>query len=175
MAVDTCSQWPTWRKYAVLLTMGLFSFIGNFGASGTIPTSEAICSIYANMSGFCFTGLAPALEIIEYQLLPPQSVSNLTRLVAVSVLLQGCSNIFWVPLANTFGRRPVLILSLLMGVFFSMWCGLANTYSSLLAARALQGIAFGPGDTICPDVVGEVFFVHQRGRALVRCCLVDCD
>ncbi|KAK5119730.1 hypothetical protein LTR85_007306 [Meristemomyces frigidus] len=137
-------NWPTWRKYAALVTMGLFSFISNFGSSG----------------------LAPALEILEYQLLPPQSVSNLTHLVAVNVLLQGCSNILWVPLANTFGRRPILIVSLLMGVFFSMWCGLANGFSSLLAARALQGIAFGPADTIAPDVVGEIFFVHQRGRAL---------
>ncbi|KAK4542949.1 hypothetical protein LTR36_005947 [Oleoguttula mirabilis] len=124
--------------------MGLFSFIANFGSSG----------------------LAPALEILEYQLLPPQPISKLSYLVAVCVLMQGCSNVFWVPLANAFGRRPILILSMLMGVFFSVWCGLADGFGSLLAARALQGVAFAPADTIAPDVIGEIFFVHQRGRAL---------
>lgn len=125
--------------------MGLFSFTVNFG-SGCV---------------------APAIDIMQDQLQPRQSVTTLTHLVAVNVLMIGLSNIIWVPLANIFGRRPILILSLLMCVFFSMWCGLANSFNSLLAARTLQGCAFGPADTIAPDVVGEVFFVHQRGRALV--------
>lgn len=50
----------------------------------------------------------------------------------------------------------------------SMWCGLAgNNFSSLLAARAIQGLGGGPADTIAADILGEIFFVHQRGRAMV--------
>lgn len=137
-------NWPKWRKYATLLTMSLFCFFANFGSAG----------------------LAPALPIMEYQILPPLPFSKLSHLIAVNVLLIGTSNIFWVPLANTFGRRPILIVSMLLCVFSSMWCGLAKSYGSLLAARAVQGIGFGPADTIAPDVIGEIFFVHERGRAL---------
>lgn len=79
----------------------------------------------------------------------------------------GASNLWWVPLANTFGRRPVTLVSLLVLVFSSMWAGLATSFNSLLAARLFMGIGGGTADAVSPDVVGEIFFVHQRGRAMV--------
>jgi predicted MFS family arabinose efflux permease len=51
---------------------------------------------------------------------------------------------------------------------FSIWGALAKSYSSLLAARLCMGLAAGPAETVAPDVVGEVFFIHERGRAMVR-------
>jgi len=141
-----------WRKVAILITMSLFSFCANIGS--------AI--------------IAPALPVMITQVNeiwhlhgPPPAFSSLSHLVALNVLMIGLSNIVWVPLANTFGRRPVLILSMLLCVFTSMWCGLVKSFSSLLAARALQGCGFGPADTIAPEIVGEIFYVHQRGRAMV--------
>ena len=83
------------------------------------------------------------------------------------MLMMGASNIWWTPLANTFGRRPIMLISLLVLTFASMWAGLAKSYHSLLAARLFMGIGGGPADAVAPDVVGEVFFVHQRGRAMV--------
>lgn len=78
-------------------------------------------------------------------------------------------------MANTFGRGPVVLLSLLMLTLCSMWAGLAHNFESLLAARFFMGVGAAPADTVAPDVVGEVFFVHQRGRAMVspaiRCFL----
>jgi MFS family permease len=145
-------QWPLWRKLAILTTMSLFSFSANIASACVAPTlqiMEAQLPILWNLHG------------------PPPAFSTLTHLIAVNVLMIGLSNIFWVPLSNTFGRRPILLLSMLLSVLCSMWCGLAKGFDSLLAARVLQGVGFGPADTIAPDVVGEVFFVHQRGRALV--------
>jgi hypothetical protein len=48
-----------------------------------------------------------------------------------------------------------------------MWAGLTTNFNSLLAARIFMGIGGGPADAVSPDVVGEIFFVHQRGRAMV--------
>jgi MFS family permease len=79
----------------------------------------------------------------------------------------GASNLWWVPLANTFGRRPVILVSLLVLVFSSMWAALATSFNSLLVARLFMGIGGGPADAVAPDTVGEIFFVHQRGRAMV--------
>ena len=92
----------------------------------------------------------------------------LTQLTAqkVNVLLFGISNIFWIPLANIFGRRAVLIFSMLLLILSSMWCGLAKSFGSLEAARAIQGLAGGSAYTVAPLVVGEVFFLHERGRAM---------
>lgn len=47
-----------------------------------------------------------------------------------------------------------------------MWCGLATSFPSLLAARAVQGIGAGPAYAIAPEILGDVFFVHERGRAM---------
>lgn len=51
--------------------------------------------------------------------------------------------------------------------FCTLWCGLATSYSSLLAARVFQAIGAGPSDTVSPTLVGEMFFMHERGRAMV--------
>lgn len=80
--------------------------------------------------------------------------------------MAGVSNLWWVPLAKTYGRRPVILVSLLLFVISSVWCAVAKSFDSLLVARLFLGISAGPSDTVCPDIVGEVFFVHQRGRAM---------
>lgn len=98
---------------------------------------------------------------------PPVGFAKLTNLIAVNVLMVGAANIWWVPLANTFGRRPVILGSLLLLVLSSMWAGLATSFESLLVARLFMGIGGAPADAVSPDVVGEIFFVHQRGRAMV--------
>lgn len=142
---------PMWRKLAILGVMSIHPFVVNFTSSSL---SSAL-PIYASTPVFGF---------------PPKSFSQLTYLIAVNILMLGASNIWWVPLANTFGRRPVTLVSLLLLVFSSMWAGLATSFNSLLAARLFMGIGGGPADAVSPDVVGEIFFVHQRGRAMVRSC-----
>lgn len=96
----------------------------------------------------------------------PQPFSQLTHLIAVSVLMMGASNIFWVPLSNILGRRPVLLVATLLMTLASMWGGLAPSFSSLLAARVFQGTGAGPSETVAPALIGEVFFLDSRGRAM---------
>lgn len=80
----------------------------------------------------------------------------------------GASSVIWVPLSNVFGRRIVLVVAPLIMTLCSMWCALATRFNSILAARELQGFGAAPADTVAPRVVGEIFFVHQHGCAMVR-------
>jgi MFS family permease len=139
---------PMWRKLAMLFAMSVHPFVVNFTSSSL---SSAL-PIYAASPIFG---------------LPPKPFSTLTYLVAVNILMMGFSNLWWVPLSNTFGRRPVILGSLLLLTLSSMWAGLTTNYNSLLVARLFMGIGSGPADAVSPDVVGEIFFVHQRGRAMV--------
>ncbi|KAL2826890.1 major facilitator superfamily domain-containing protein [Aspergillus cavernicola] len=145
---DPCDplNWPTWRKAVVLVCMSVYAFIGNF-------TSASISSafpLYATPLAFS----------------PPVGMGRLAHLIAVNVLMMGAGNIWWVPLANTFGRRPVTLFNILLLVFCSMWAGLATSFDSLLAARFFMGVGVGPADTIAPNVIGEIYFTHQRGKAM---------
>ncbi|KAL6151511.1 hypothetical protein ACJQWK_10473 [Exserohilum turcicum] len=138
---------PMWRKLAILAVMSLHPFVVNFASSST----SSVLPIYESSGIFGY---------------PPKRFSQLTYLVAVNILMMGVSNLWWVPLSNTFGRRPVILGSLLLLILSSMWAGLATSFNSLLAARLFMGIGSGPADAVSPEVVGEIFFVHQRGRAL---------
>ncbi|KAH7134969.1 major facilitator superfamily domain-containing protein [Dendryphion nanum] len=140
-------NFPMWRKMAILGCMSLFPFIVNI-------TSASISSALP------FYAAAPIFG------LPPKTFAQLSYLIAVNILTLGASNLWWVPLANTFGRRPIILISLVILVLSSMWAGLATSFESLLAARIVMGIGGGSADAVAPDVVGEIFFVHQRGRAM---------
>jgi MFS family permease len=65
------------------------------------------------------------------------------------------------------GRRPVLLLATLLMTLCSVWCAEAKTFGSLLAARALQGAGAGASEMVAPALIGDLFFIHQRGRAMV--------
>lgn len=84
----------------------------------------------------------------------------------------GAANIWWVPLSNVFGRRPIILINLLILTGCSVWAAKANTFSSLLAARVFQGIGGAASDTLCPGIVGEISFRHQRGRSMVSTFLI---
>lgn len=143
-------NWPRWRKYAVLLTMSFYALAGTFAQAN----------------------IASALPIIMFQLpraanTPPPGYGELSHLIAYNVLMIGLGNIIWVPCSNIFGRRPVLIMALAVTVGATIWCGKADSFDSLLAARIVQGFGIAPADSVAPHVIGECFFVHQRGRAIV--------
>lgn len=100
----------------------------------------------ANVSSAILSSALPAL-VTAFTVFnprgPPQGLvafSSLTHLTAVNVLMLGVSNVWWVPLGNTFERRPVMLLALLVLVGASVWCGKASSFHSLLAARVIQGM-----------------------------------
>ncbi|KAF9698729.1 hypothetical protein EKO04_003268 [Ascochyta lentis] len=138
---------PMWRKLVMLFAMSVHPFVVNV----TSATLSSALPVYAASPIFG---------------LPPKSFSKLNYLVAVNILMVGASNLWWVPLANTFGRRPVTLGSLLLLILSSMWAGLTTDFNSFLVARIFIGIGGGPSDAVSPEVVGEIFFVHQRGRAM---------
>ncbi|PIG88098.1 hypothetical protein AARAC_001570 [Aspergillus arachidicola] len=113
-------NWPSWRKFTVLLLMSLYAAIGNF-TSGSISSAFPL---YATPMAFN----------------PPVSIGKLGHLVAVNVLMMGAANILWVPLANTFGRRPITLFNILLLTLCCVWAARATSFGSLLAARFSWGL-----------------------------------
>ncbi|KAK0636153.1 major facilitator superfamily domain-containing protein [Bombardia bombarda] len=147
-------NWAPWMKTACLMTVSLYAFVSNFVSAS----------------------LAPALVIWNVEF--PESArpfQDLTQLVAFNVLLLGLGNMVWVPLANVFGRRPILVLSA-MTLFIASICGAYTTvFSHVLAIRVFQGIGGSVSETVAPAIVGDMFFVHERGTwmALYTASLVS--
>lgn len=62
----------------------------------------------------------------------------------------------------------MLLVATLLMALSTLWCGLSTSYNSLLAARIFQGIGGAAADSVAPALVGDLYPVHQRGRAMVR-------
>lgn len=79
----------------------------------------------------------------------------------------GVGNLLWVPLAIKYGRRPVYVTSYLLLTGCCIWSGAATSFPSALAGRILLGFACAAPEIIAPLTITDLFFLHQRGRAMV--------
>ncbi|KAL3455999.1 major facilitator superfamily domain-containing protein [Aspergillus heterothallicus] len=89
--------------------------------------------------------------------------TQLSLLTGSCVLALGFANFLIVPCSNIFGRRVTSITLCVLGGATCIWQALATSYSSLLAARAVNGIATATSETILVQVVSDIFFLHDRG------------
>ncbi|KUL81459.1 hypothetical protein ZTR_09856 [Talaromyces verruculosus] len=137
-------NWSIWRKTAITFFITAFAFISNFWLSV----------------------LGPVLPFLIPAFGTPLSSSKLSPIIAGATLTAAASSIWWVPLANTYGRRPVLLVSTLLSLACCIWGARAESYNSLLAARIVTGAFIGSSETVCPDIVGEIFLYHRRGRIM---------
>src|SRR5580692_11394111 len=60
------------------------------------------------------------------------------------------------PLADRFGRRPVLLVSLILFAVSALACAMSPSYAVLLACRLLQGCASGVATTLPLAIVRDL-------------------
>lgn len=89
--------------------------------------------------------------------------TQLSLLTGACVLALGFANFIIVPCSNTFGRRFTSLIFCLLGITSCIWQALATSYTSILAARVINGIATATSETILVQVVADMLFIHERG------------
>ncbi|KAJ5757371.1 uncharacterized protein N7511_006065 [Penicillium nucicola] len=89
--------------------------------------------------------------------------TQLSLLTGASVLALGFSNFLIVPCSNIFGRRLTSLVFCLLGIASCIWQALAVSYSSMLAARVVNGVATATSETLLVQVVADMLFLHERG------------
>jgi putative MFS transporter len=67
-------------------------------------------------------------------------------------------------LAERFGRRPVIIVSILWFGILSIACAFAWSYNSLLMMRTLQGLGLGAEVPVAATYISELAKARGRGR-----------
>jgi EmrB/QacA subfamily drug resistance transporter len=67
-------------------------------------------------------------------------------------------------LSDIYGRRRLYVSAMALFLVGSVWCGLANSMTSLIFARALQGIGAGGIMPLAFILIGEMFTLEQRAR-----------
>jgi EmrB/QacA subfamily drug resistance transporter len=94
------------------------------------------------------------------------SVSELEWVVNAYALTFGVLLLTGGKLADLLGRRRVFIAGLVVFTGASLWCGLAGSAGSLIAARTLQGVGAALMNPATLSIITATFAPRQRGTAI---------
>lgn len=84
---------------------------------------------------------------------------------AAFLLAQATSTPLYGRLSDMYGRKPVLMVGIVIFLLASLLCGLATTMPVLVAFRLLQGFGAGAIYPTVSTLVGDLYEVRERGRA----------
>lgn len=130
--------------------------LSTFELVGIVAATSGLTALSIDM-------MLPALPQIgrEYEL----ANDNDRQLVVLAFVgLFGIAQLAYGPLADAFGRKRVLVVSLCLYIFGSMLCVLAPSFELLLAARALQGAGGAAMRVIATAVVRDL----TEGRRMAQ-------
>ncbi|HYH07793.1 MAG TPA: MDR family MFS transporter [Thermoanaerobaculia bacterium] len=70
----------------------------------------------------------------------------------------------WGKLSDLFGRRPLFQIGVAVFLLGSLACGIAQTMTQLIIARAFQGIGAGALVPLAMTIIGDIFTLEERAR-----------
>lgn len=91
--------------------------------------------------------------------------SQFPWLFSIYLLTQSVTVPVYAKLADTIGRKRVILFGLAVFLLGSILCGFAWDMPSLIAFRALQGIGAGAILPITITIVGDIYTLEERARA----------
>ncbi|MEP6791904.1 MAG: MFS transporter, partial [Ramlibacter sp.] len=108
----------------------------------------------------------PALPSLTEGFGAPLSQAQLTL---TSLLLAfGTSQLFWGPLSDRYGRRPVLLCGLAAYALASIGCALAASMPLLIVWRTVQGAAMGAAVMGARAIVRDLYTPEQGARMMSK-------
>ena len=135
-------QWGNFKKTMILVICALYSFLGNSSLLG------------------------PAVYLVIYSQEFGISVPTASGLISYPNLAYGFGSLILVPSYLKFGRRPVMLVSLLAFAFGLIGASQATTYPGLMAARIVHAFGSGVCEALPVQLVNDIFFLHERGKRL---------
>jgi MFS transporter, DHA1 family, multidrug resistance protein len=121
-----------------------------------------IAALFATIA-LSIDAMLPALPAIAESLSP--EAPNRAQLVVTSFVFgMGLGTLFAGPLADTFGRKPVIMAGTLIYLVASIACYLAGSLDALLIARVVQGIGAAAPRTVSMALMRDLY----KGREMAR-------
>jgi len=90
--------------------------------------------------------------------------SQFPWLFSVYLLGQAVTVPIYAKLADTVGRKPIMLIGIGLFLLGSLLCGLAWGMTSLIVFRAVQGIGAGAVQPIGMTIVGDIYTVRERAK-----------
>ncbi|KAH7928431.1 MFS general substrate transporter [Leucogyrophana mollusca] len=121
----------------------------------------ACVMIYTTAIGIAGTVLFSILQPITDETGIP--LSTLNAGTGYTFLLLGWGALINQPLALTFGKRGIYLLSVLGSMAVCLWTPYIKTENQWLANKIVQGFLCTPSESLCEVSLADIFFAHERG------------
>lgn len=107
-------NWPSWKKHVVLVQVAFYAMMGPFSAASTIPA---------------FENFTEDFDI---------SITQASYTVSIVILFL-CSFLLIGPVSARIGRRPVLLVSLIISAGVHLAGAYVDSYGAMMTVRVFQG------------------------------------
>ncbi|KAI1120501.1 putative MFS transporter [Nemania abortiva] len=135
-------QWSRFKKTMILVIVCIYSFLGNSALLGVGP--------YVTLWS----------EIFDV------SQQDASSLISYPNLVYGLTSWLLVPLYLRFGRRPVMLGSMLAFIAGLAASSRATSFNGLMASRIVSCLGAGVCEALPVQLVNDIFFLHERGLQL---------
>ncbi|MCC2601524.1 multidrug effflux MFS transporter [Sphingopyxis yananensis] len=117
------------------------------------------------LNALAIDAMLPALPAISEALHVSQA-NHRQYIISIYLLGVGAGSLLYGPLADRFGRRPVLIPTLVAYVLFAIGSGLSTDFSTLLALRFGHGVISASLGVVCVAVIRDLFSGDAMAKRL---------
>lgn len=109
----------------------------------------------------------PALPNMNSFFGSSSAITNLT--LSAFFIFYAVGMLFWGPLSDKYGRKPVLLAGSIIYMVFSIGCAIAFNIYFLILARAFQGIGAGGVTSVSMAIIKDSFSGKRRESILAIC------
>lgn len=68
-------------------------------------------------------------------------------------------------MSDTYGRKPIYMISLIIGIIASVLCAISTNVTMLIIFRAIQASGTSSGQTLGAGVIADTINAENRGKA----------
>lgn len=138
-------NWPLWRRDLITFVLSVTSVFAT--ALGPILAADTVL-------------LVSTLENVTFV--------KASLLTGYFLLGCGASAFLFVPSSRIWGKRHLFILGTILLIVTSVWTAASGSksYTNFLWSRIFQGVAAAPFESLVNAAVGDLYFVHERGKRM---------
>ena len=123
-----------------------------------------VVALIGMLAPFSIDTYLPSFPAIENDLLVTREV--LTQSLSVYLICFALATLIWGPMSDRFGRRPIILVSLMGYLCASILAALATSYEVLIMARALQGILVAGSMVASRAMIRDAFDRTEAQKAM---------
>lgn len=106
----------------------------------------------------------PALPLMKEALNTTRAQINLT--LSLFFVCYAAGMLFWGPISEKYGRKPILLTGLVMYVLSSIGCSLSQDIHQLIIGRVLQAFSAAAPAVIAASIAKDVYSGRDRERVM---------